>query len=87
MDDYVFDKSISYFIQRFERYTSFIVKELLNNKNQFLTSISKTFKTNINLIVTNISNNIIKQCRGIMKPFEVLVIIKKKQFSRLNFVI
>ena len=32
MDDYVFDKSIFYFIQRFECYTTLIVKELLYNK-------------------------------------------------------
>ena len=31
MDDYVFDKSIFYFI-RFESYTTLIVKELLYNK-------------------------------------------------------
>ena len=87
MDDYVFDKFISYIIQRLECYTTLIVKELLNNKNQFLTSISKTVKIYINLIVTNISNNIIKQCSGIIKAFKVLVIIKKKQFSGPNFVI
>ena len=33
MDDYVFDKPIIYFIQRFECYTTLIVKELLYNKN------------------------------------------------------
>ena len=32
LDDYVFDKSIFYFIQRFECYTTLIVKELLYNK-------------------------------------------------------
>ena len=32
MDDYIFDKSIFHFIQRFECYTTFIVKELLYNK-------------------------------------------------------
>ena len=87
MDDYVFDKSIFCFIQRFEFYTTLIVKELLYNKNQFFTSISKSVVTYINITVTNISNNIIKQYYGMIKMFKVLVIVRKKQFSRTNIFI
>ena len=39
------------------------------------------------LRVTNISNNITKQCHGIIKTFKVLVIVKKKHFSRSNILI
>ena len=68
----------------FERYTTLIVKELLS------TSISKSVITYITLTKTNISNNIMKQYYGILKTLKVLVIVKKKQFSRtkhlqLNF--
>ena len=41
IDDYVFDKSIFYFIQRFECYTTLIVKELLYNKINFLLLFQK----------------------------------------------
>ena len=41
MDDYIFDKSIFHFIQRFECYTTFIVKELLYNKISFLLLFQK----------------------------------------------
>ena len=67
-----------YFIifQRFECYTTIIVKELLyNNKINFFTSISKSV---ITITVTNISNNIIKQNCGIIKTFKILVLVKKK---------
>ena len=87
MDDYVFDKYIFYFIQRFECYATLIVKGLLYNKNQIFTSISKSVVTYINITVTNISNNIIKQYYSITKTFKVLVIVKKKQFSRTNILI
>ena len=53
-------------------------------KNQILTCISKSVVTYINITVTNISNNIIKQYYGIIKTLKVLVIVKKKQFSRTN---
>ena len=45
MDDYVFDKSIFYFIESFDCYATLIVKELLYNKNQIFTSISKSVVT------------------------------------------
>ena len=74
-----------YFIfQRLECYTTLIVKKLLYNKNQIFTSISKSVVTYINITVTNISNNIIKQYYGIMKTFKFLVIVKKKLLSRTN---
>ena len=78
-----------YFIfQRFECYTTLIFKELLYNKKiSFFTSISKSFVTYMAITVTNISNNIIKQYYGIIKLFKVLVIVKKKQFSRTNILI
>ena len=79
----------SYFIfQRFECCTTLIVKELLYNKKpNFFTSISKIFVTCITITVTNISDNIIKQYYGIIKLLIVLVIVKKKQFSRTNILI
>ena len=40
-DDNIFDKSIFYFIQRFECYTTLIVKELLYNKIKFLLLFQK----------------------------------------------
>ena len=87
MDDYFFDKSIFYFIQRFECYTTLIVKELLYNKKSNFYFYFKSVVTYINITVTNISNNIIKRYYGIIKTLKVLVIIKKKQFSRTNIVI
>ena len=71
-----------YFVifQRFECYTTLIVKELLyNNKIKFFTSTSKSVVTYLTIAVTNISNHIIKQHYGIKKSFKVLVIVKKKQ--------
>ena len=56
-------------------------------KNQIFTSISKNVVTYINITVTNISNNIIKQYSGIIKTFKVVVIVEKKQFSRTNILI
>ena len=78
-----------YFIfQRFKCYTTFIVKELLQNKKpNFFTSISKIFITYITKTITNISNNTIKQYYYIIKLFEVLVIVKNKQFSKTNILI
>ena len=79
-----------YFIifQRFECYNTLIVKELLYIKKCFFfTSISKSVITYMTITVTNISNNIIKQCYGIIKTFQVPVIAKKKQFSRINILI
>ena len=89
MDDYVFNKSIFYFIfQRSECYTTHIVNELLYNKNRFFfTSISKNVVTYINITITNTSNNMIKQYYSIIKMFKVLVIVKKKQFCRTNILI
>ena len=90
MDDYVFDKSIFYF---FSNVSSVILHSLSGNcftvKNQICTSISKSNVTctYINITVTNISNNIIKQYYGIVKTFKVLVIVKKNQFSRTNILI
>ena len=79
-----------YFItfQRFECYTTLIVKELLCNKKiKFFASISKSVVTYITITVANISNNTIKQYYGTAKTFKVLVIVKKKQFSRTNILI
>ena len=78
-----------YFIfQHFKCYTTFIVKELLQNKKpNFFTSISKIFITYITKTITNISNNTIKQYYDIIKLFEVLVIAKNKQFSKTNILI
>ena len=87
MDGYVFGKSIFYFFQRFECCTTLIFKELLYNKKSNFTSISKSVLTYINITVTNISNNVIKQCYGIIKTFKILVIVEKKQFSRTNILI
>ena len=84
MDDYVFDKSIFYFFQRFACYTAVTVKELLFNKKSNFTSISKSVVTYINITVTNMSDNVLKQCYGIIKTFKVLVIVKKKKISRTN---
>ena len=77
-----------FIVQRFECYTTLIVKELLYNKRlKFFTFFSKSFITYITITVTNISNSIIKQYYGIIKLFKVLVIAKKKQFSRTNILI
>ena len=75
-----------YFItfQRFECYTTLIVKELLYNKNTY---ISKSVVTYITITVTNMSNNTIKQYYRVIKTLKVLVIAKKKQFSRTNILI
>ena len=81
MDDYVFNKSIFYFIQRFQRYTTLIVKELLYNKKS---NFYFYFKKCCNLHKYNQPNNIIKQYYGIIKTFKVLFIVKKKQFGRIN---
>ena len=51
------------------------------------TSVSKRVVIYIIINVTNISDNIIKQYYGIIKIFKVLVIVKKKQFSRTNILI
>ena len=56
-------------------------------KIKLFTSISKSVVTYIIITVTNISNNTIKQYYGIIKTFKVLVIVKKKQFSRTNILI
>ena len=88
MDDYDFDKSIFHFIfQHFECYTILIVKELLYNKNQSSTSISENVVTYINITVTNISNNMLKQYYGMIKTSKVLVIVEKKQFIKTNSLI
>ena len=48
------------------------------NKNQFFNSILKNVVTYMNITITNISNNIIKQYYDIIKKLKVLVIAKKK---------
>ena len=76
-----------YFIifKRVHCFTTLIPKELFyNNKIKFFTSI---FVTYITIAVTNILINITKQCYGIIKTFKVLLIVKKKQFSRINILI
>ena len=77
-----------FIFERFEFYTTLIVKDLLyNSKINFFTSILQSVVTYITIVVTNISSNIIKQYYGIIKTFKVLVIVKKKQFSRTNILI
>ena len=56
-------------------------------KIKFFTCISESVVTYITITVTNISNNTIKQYYSIIKTFKVLVIVKKKQFSRTNILI
>ena len=74
--------------QIFECCTILIVKEMLYNKKSiFFSSISNSVVTYITITVTNISNNIIKQYYSIIKMFKVLVVVKKKQFSRTNILI
>ena len=59
--------------------TTLTVKELFYiDKIQFFTAVSKSIITYITLIVSNISNNIIKQYYRIIKTFKVLIIVKKK---------
>ena len=79
-----------YFIifKRFDYFTAFIPKVLLyNNKIKFFTPISKSVITYITIAVTNILNNITKQFYVIIKTFKVLLIVRKKQFSRTNILI
>ena len=75
----------------FSNVSSVILHSLSRNcftiRIKFFTSISKSVVTCTTITVTNISNSIIKQYYGIMKLFKVLVIIKKKQFSRTNILI
>ena len=73
------------FLQRLKCYTTFIVKELLYNKKSNFSFYFKKCLTYINITV--ISNNMIKQYYGILKMFKVLVIVKKKPFSRTNILI
>ena len=88
MDDYVFDKSIFYYYPTFRAlYYTHCQGTVLQQKIIFFTSISKIVITYITIAVTNISNNTIKQYYGIIKTFKVLVIVKKKQFSRTNILI
>ena len=84
----VFDKSIFYL---FSDVLSVIPHSLSRNcftliKSNFLL-ISKGVITYITLTGTIISNNIIKKYHGIIKTFKVLVIVKRKQFSRINILI
>ena len=72
--------------QRFKCYTTLFVKELLYNEKSNFYFYFTSFSTDITITGTNISNNIIKQYCGI-KLFKVLVILKKKQFSRTNILI
>ena len=74
----------------FSNFSSIILHSLSRNYNKksiFFTSISKSVVIYITITVTNIPNNIIKQYYGIIKAFKVLVIFKKKQFSRTNILI
>ena len=88
MDDYAFDKSIFYNYPKFRvLYYTHCQGTALQKKSIFFTSISKSVVTYITITVTNISNNTIKQYYGITKTFKVLVIVKKKQFSRTNILI
>ena len=78
----------SYFIfQRLECYTTLIAKELLYNKNQMFYFYFKKCRAYITITVTNISNSIIKQYYVVIKLLKILLILKKKQFSRTNILI
>ena len=69
IDDNVFDKSVFDLTQRLECYITLIVKELDNNESNkiiFFNSILESFVNYIEITVTNISNNIIKQYYGII---------------------
>ena len=92
MDDYVFHKPIFYLFYFISNMSSVILHSQSRNcfiliKSFFYASISKSVVTYMTLIITNISNNIIKQYYGIIKAFKLLVIVKKKQFSRTNILI
>ena len=78
-----------FILQRFECYATLIVKELLyNKKSQFFYFYFKKYRNYyITVTITNVSNNIIKQYYGIINLFKVLVIVKKRQFSRTNILI
>ena len=71
--------------------SSVIIHSLSRNcftvKNQTFISISKGVVIYINIAVTNVSNNIIKQYYSVIKMFKALVIVKKEQFSRTNIFI
>ena len=75
----------------FSNVSSVILHSLSRNcftiKLKFFTYISKSVVTYIIITVTNISNSTVKQYYGIIKTFKVLVIVKKKQFSRTNILI
>ena len=92
MDDYVFHKPIFYLFYFISNMSSVILHSQSRNcfiliKSFFYASISKSVVTYMTLFITNISNNIIKQYYGIIKAFKLLVIVKKKQFSRTNILI
>ena len=92
MDDYVFHKPIFYLFYFISNMSSVILHSQSRNcfiliKSFFYASISKSVVTYMTLIIINISNNIIKQYYGIIKAFKLLVIVKKKQFSRTNILI
>ena len=80
-----FSTNQHFIFQRFECYTTLIVQELpYNKKSQIIYFYFIKCRTYITITVTNISSNIMKQYYDIIKLFKVLVIIKKKQFSRTN---
>ena len=88
----VFHKPIFYLFYFISNMSSVILHSQSRNcfiliKSFFYASISKSVVTYMTLIITNISNNIIKQYYGIIKAFKLLVIVKKKQFSRTNILI
>ena len=88
----VFHKPIFYLFYFISNMSSVILHSQSRNcfiliKSFFYATKSKSVVTYMTLIITNISNNIIKQYYGIIKAFKLLVIVKKKQFSRTNILI
>ena len=83
MDDCVFGKSIFYLFSN----VSSVILHSLSRNCLFFYFYFKKCRTYITLTLANISNNIIKQNYGIIKTFKVLLIVKKKQFGRINILI
>ena len=87
IDDFVFHKFILLIFQ-VSGVTTGIVKELLFiNKIHFFYCSFKKCRNFQTLTLTDISNNITKQYYGIIKTFNVLIMVKKKQLSRTNIFI
>ena len=75
---FIFFNVSSVILHSLSRYC-FIIK-----KSNF-TSTSKSVVTYIDITVTNISNNVIKQYYGITKTFKVLVLSKRNSLAELIY--